>query len=167
MTDPIATSAHNFRLVREKLLEQMPELADDADCLLDTLEGCTDVMDQLAALARSAAHDEAMLEGLTQYQVKLADRRATLRTRADRKRRVVQNYMADLNIKKIQKPDITVSRRAVAPSLVITDEVMINDKWCRWKRELDKTAIKKALEAGEQVMGATLSNGSETLAIKV
>lgn len=167
MTSPLEAARVTHTILRDKLLEQMPELSDDRECLLDTLEGLTDFQDQLAALARSAASDEAMLEGLTQYQVKLADRRSAIAARMATKRRIVLHYMEDAGIKKITKPDITISRRAIAPSVIITDESKIPSEYLRTKFEPDKTKIKEALKDGEPVPGAILSNGSETLALKI
>ena len=169
MTAPVDISRATYMALRAELLKQMPELEDDPECLLDTLDGISDFQDKLAAIARSAASDEAMLEGLTQYQVKLADRRAALKDRSERKRRLVLHYMEDAGIKKITKPDITVSRRALPPSVIITDDKLLPDRLMRrqWVVEPDKKAIKEALQKGEQVMGATLSNGGETLSVKI
>lgn len=167
MTGPLQTARMTHLILREKLLEQMPELADDPECLLDTLEGLTDLTDQLAALVRSAVSDEAKLEGLTQYQIKLAERRAALRERAERKRRLALNYMTELDIKKIITPDLSITRKRVAPAVIIADEAALPDNLMRVKREPDKTAIKAELLSGKPVPGATLSNGSETLQVKI
>jgi phage host-nuclease inhibitor protein Gam len=163
----IATSAQAYRLIRDKLLEQLPELADDPECLLDTLEGLTTINEQLAALIRSAVNDEAMAEGLQNYQLKLADRRRAFETRANRKRIAVLHYMTDLDLKNVTAPDLTVTRKNTAPAVIITDETALPDEFVRVKREPDKPAIKKALTAGETVAGATMSNGSQTLQVKI
>jgi hypothetical protein len=47
----------------------------------------------------------------------------------------------------------------------ITDEDAIPDAYCRIKREPSKTLIKEALLDGEEVPGAVLDNGGETIRI--
>jgi hypothetical protein len=163
---PIHTAAAAYRIMRDKLLEQMPELADDEDCLRDTLEGATTIQDQLAALVRSAVQDEALAEGLKEYQVKLTNRKVALLDRARRKRAIALHYMADLGMKSIVGPDLTISRRPVPPSVVIVDETALPKELMRVKYEPDKTAIKAALKTGT-VAGAILSHGSETLQVKI
>jgi hypothetical protein len=165
----LSTAAHAYRILREQLLERMPSLADDEDCLLDTLEGMTTIHEQLTELVRSALRDEAFVEGLTQYQVKLAERRAALKARAEQKRRAVTHFMEDLGLKRLAAPDLNVTRRAVAPSVVIFDPASIPENFVRVTvtREPDKTAIKQALKDGQAVAGAALSNGGETISVKV
>jgi hypothetical protein len=166
MTDLI-TTARAYQILRDQLLERMPELVDDPDCLLDTLEGMTTLHEQLAALGRSAAEDEALAEGLMDYRKKLADRYRRFELSALHKRTVILNCMADLDLKTVVAPDLRLTRKRLAPEVIITDEAALPENFVRVKREPDKVAIKKALNEGQQVAGATLSNGSETLQLKI
>ena len=50
----LAREAREYVLKREALLLEYPELADDDETLLDTLDGCTTINEQLAAIAREA-----------------------------------------------------------------------------------------------------------------
>jgi hypothetical protein len=163
---PLATAAAAYRILREELLKRYPELEEDETALLDTLEGMTSIQDQLAAILRSAKLDEAHLVGLKDYQDQLIERKVDLQLRAARKRKIVLHYMEDIGLKTIVAPDLTATRRAVAPAVIITDDTLVPEKFLRWKSEVDKTEVKAALKAGESVPGAHLSNGGETLAIK-
>jgi Mu-like prophage host-nuclease inhibitor protein Gam len=167
MTSPLSSSVQTYRTLRDRLLTDMPELADDPECLFDTLEGITDTKEQLAALVRSAMNDEALLGGIDVYLKKLADRKAHFAERAKRKRAIALHYMIDLNLKNLTVPDLTVTRRLIPPSVMIIDETKVPDEFMRIKKEPNKTAIKNALFHGEHVPGTAMSNGSETLAIKV
>jgi hypothetical protein len=167
MTTRLAIEAANYRLKRETLLEQYPDLAADEEALLDTLEGLTDVHEQLAALLRSAVEDEALADGLHEYQAKLADRKSIMQARAIRKRRIALRYMSDLDIKKIVSPDMTITRKPVPPSVLIIDITLIPEAFTRVRREPDKVALKAALAEGEVIPGAALSNGGETLAVRI
>jgi hypothetical protein len=163
---PLPTAAQDYRIKRESLLAAMPELADDDDCLRDTLEGCTTIQDQLAALIRSALEDQAMADGLKVYREQLYTRWTKLTERATRKRAIALHYMADLGMPKISTPDMTISRRPVPPSVVIVDESLLPKELLRVRTEPDKTAIKAALANGP-VAGAIMSNGSETISVKI
>jgi hypothetical protein len=50
--------------------------------------------------------------------------------------------------------------------VIITNEGAIPNDYFRIKYEANKTAIKAALEAGETIEGATLSNGGTTIQIR-
>ena len=56
---------------------------------------------------------------------------------------------------------------AIGEHVIITDESQIDEDFFRVKREPDKKAIKEALEVGINVRGAEMSNGGETLSIRV
>lgn len=167
MNSPLALSAHNYRTLRERLLQDMPELEDDPECLLNTLEGITDTNEQIAALLRSALTEQALAKGIDEYVHKLSDRKLDLLERANRKRKIALHYMTDLNIRKVTAPDMTATVKRVPPSVVIINDEIIPDAYMRIKREPNKTAIKDALDNGDKVPGCTLSNGNETLSVRV
>ena len=51
-----------YQALRERLLADWPTI--DEECLLDTLEGITDLHEMIAAVIRSALVDEALHSGL-------------------------------------------------------------------------------------------------------
>lgn len=62
----------------------------------------------------------------------------------------------------------TVIHRKGTQKVVIPDEALISDNWfIPQSPKLDKSGIKSALKKGQEVEGATLSNGAPTLMIKV
>lgn len=167
MNYPLANEAHRYKELRERLLAAMPELADDPECLIDTLDGESDIKEQLADVLRAALKAEADAEGVENYIKKLADRKAAKKQRASRLRAIVLNFMGDIGLKKIDAPDLTASVRNTPAGLSIYDESQIPEDFCRVKTEADKTAIKLALKEGKQVPGCQLGNAGQTLAIKV
>jgi hypothetical protein len=61
----------------------------------------------------------------------------------------------------------TLTRKPVPPKVQILDEAAIPSQF--WKRAdpaLDKKAIGDALKAKQDVPGATLSNGGETISLR-
>jgi len=167
MNYPLQNSAGEYRELSKHLLEAMPELEDDPECLLDTLEGLTTINEQLAGVLRSALLDEANVEGITGYIQALCDRKASLGARARKKRAVALNFMADLGLKKISAPDLTATRKCTPAGVSLYDEKKLPDEFVRVKREPDKKAIRAALKAGVDIPGARLGNAGETLQIRI
>lgn len=79
----------------------------------------------------------------------------------------LRESMVEHGVTRIESEEILF--RLDKPSVVvkITDESLIPDKFFRVKREADKTAIKKALQVGDSVEGAELSEGKHRLTVKV
>ena len=167
MTSPLALEAHHWKRLRERLLESFPDLAEDEEALLDTLDGETELTDKLAAILRSALHEEAMINGLREYQRDLGRRMSALRARAHKKRSVVLHFMEDVGLKKLEAPDLTASRKVTPPGVVVIDENQLPKEFVRVKSEPDKSAIKAALKEGQDVPGAQLGNTGETLQVKI
>ena len=82
-------------------------------------------------------------------------------------RSLIHKVMDTAGLRKRELPEATVSVRAGQPKVLIIEEELIPDEFCRIKREPDKTRIKAAIQAHEQVPGCSLSNAEETLAIYV
>jgi hypothetical protein len=167
MTYPLQAAAQRYHSLKASLLEAMPDLAEDPECLLDTLEGETDINEQLIILLRSAMQDRALAFGLRDLLERMKERLTYLEAREHRKRQIALHYMEDLDIKKLTAPDMSVSRRMVPPSVRIIDEKLIPKEYMRVHYEPNKTAIKQALTEGKPVDGCLLSNTSETISIKI
>ena len=167
MTSPLANEAHRYKELRFRLLASMPELVDDPECLLDTLDGLSDLKEQLASLIRSALMDETHGKAIDEYIKKLADRKAARVNRARKKRAVALHFMEDIGLKKIEEPDITITRKPTPAGVVVFADELLPDEFCRVKREPDKVAIKAALKDGREVPGAQLGNAGETLSVRI
>lgn len=81
----------------------------------------------------------------------------------------LREAMASSGIKRIESKEHGILFRLDPPAIVlkINDESLIDEKFFRVKREVDKVAVKKALQVGEFVEGAELSEGKHRLTIKV
>jgi hypothetical protein len=84
------------------------------------------------------------------------------------KRTLIAKAMELAEIKKREAPAGTVSLKRVPPCAIITDESAIPSRF--WKAQapkLDKAAVSHALrDEGVDIPGATLSNGTLTIAIR-
>jgi len=74
--------------------------------------------------------------------------------------------MEATELRKMELPEATLSIRSVAPSVIITDEENLPDIACKFERKPDKAKIKELLASG-WVAGATLSNGTKSLTIRI
>lgn len=75
---------------RERLREGFPD-ADD-ETLADTLEGLTDLTDQLAEVIRSALEDEAFCAALKVRMGEMRERAGRLSLRAEKKRQLARPW---------------------------------------------------------------------------
>jgi|GEM_PF-3298106 len=81
----------------------------------------------------------------------------------------LREAMADSGTTRIESKEHGILFRLDAPSVAvkITNEDLLDDKFFRVKKEVDKTAVKKALQVGDFVGGAELTQGKHRLTIKV
>jgi hypothetical protein len=162
---PLRHDLHNYRYLRQKLLEAFPEA--DEDTIRDTLEGITTLHELIAELVRSALLDEAMSRGLASRLQDMKERLARLEARAARKRELALEAMSEADLRKIEQPDFTVSARAGAPALVVTTESEIPAAyWLPQPPKLDRQAVLSGLKRGDLIAGAQLSNPKPVLSVR-
>ncbi len=142
-------------------------IGDDDDATHDAIEGETSLIEVITSavdrLAELEAHEEA-----------LANQIKALNTRKDRFshqgeliRAAILSAMGMADLKKLELPQATLSRKPTPPKAIILDEAAIPARF--WKPsdpKLDKKSVLDALKGSEAVPGAELSNGGETVAIK-
>ena len=152
---------------RENLLLQFPELAEDQQALEDTLEGATFAVDIIADLIRAAREDEVYVTALSLMIREVSDRKARFENRASRRRQTAQHLMDAIGLRKLEQPDFTAHIRATPPRVEIdADMPPLPDSLCRITRTPDLPKIKEALANGH-VAGARMTNGGETLTVRV
>lgn len=162
----LAALTQQYLRLRDDLLAEYPELADDGITLADTLEGESDLPTVIGRFIRDARRDEALADGLGVLIKDEQERKSRLGARADKRRRIALALMNAVELPKIEAPDFTASVRFVPPRVEIADETALPDTYCKLTRTPDKNAIKEALGRGEEIPGAFLGNGSETLTIR-
>jgi hypothetical protein len=168
MTD-IDHMLHTATQAADVLKEQLREIAgDDVDVIRDTLEGEIDLRGLIALAAEQNGLDAASVNGLAEFIDKLRDRKDRIEKRIGMRRAAILAAMQSGEIKTLDTPAGTITRKAVPPSVLIVDEASIPaDFWRAADPKLDKRAVGDALKAGKEVPGAIMSNGSETLQVRV
>jgi len=144
-------------------------LGDDWDeqTFMDTLDGETDAADIADALLAGMQDDDALAEAIKAQADALAARAKRIAARAAAQKRTLLAVLDATGLRKMERPRGTISRRAGGVSLVITDEAAIPSQLTRTRVEPDKAAIKAQLQAGEDVPGAALVRGDDTISVRV
>jgi len=147
-------------------IDDNPELADDEQLRADMLEGELEIDAVLARLVTKERESAAMAGACETQAQDLETRRDRFALRGKAFRLAILRVMQAGELRKFELPQATLSVRAGSQSVIISDEAAIPESMIRIKREPDKAKIKDALKAGDDVPGAILSNGGETLNVR-
>lgn len=148
------------------LKSEFPALSDDEDLLRDTLEGETSFNEVLEKLATQVREQDMLAEAIAARIGMLRERQTRHTMRMNFYRALILKMMTAAGVDKHKTTEGNISVVNSPEKVIITDENAIPDELMRIKKEPDKTAIKKALQLGKQVSGASLSNGGITLMIR-
>lgn len=141
-------------------------LAGDPDLLLDTIEGETGLLEIVDALLLADLHDAEMIEGLKRAKDTIDIRRKRFEARVALRRALIEQAMLIVEREKLERPTATLSLISRPPAVEVVEEADIPARFFKSKPVLDKDALKAALAAGEEVSGARMTNGSQSLTIR-
>ncbi len=151
-----------FDLVGEYLAaaEKLSELDLPPEVVSDTLEGISgDIETKVTNIAHVALNFEATAAAIKEHAGKQLLRAKAIESRADALRDYIARSMQATGIQKIEGPGVKLNFRK-SQSVVIDGEDMIPNEYMRLPvtppPAPDKTAIARALKAGESVPGAHL-----------
>jgi len=148
------------------IYDSNPELRDDDDFKKDILEGSTDFLDIINKLLLELSITNGFLDGIKDSISRLEGREGRLWLRKEAIRTILQRLLTVAEMRKVEVPNGSVSIKNKSPSVEIVDEGLIPEKFMRITKAPSKTLIGDALKAGEDVPGARMSNGGETIAIR-
>jgi hypothetical protein len=161
----LAFSAAHYRALRDRLKAEDPAL--DEQTLADTVEGLTDLHEIIVAIVRAAVEDEALIAALKCRLADMQGRLNRLQDRASKRRQIARDVMAELNLKKITAPDLTISIRAGLPALTIINEDEVPSiYWTPGEPKLNRTRLSYELKNGAEIEGVTLSNPEPVLSVR-
>jgi len=164
MVKKIGDELANYQRIKASLASE--DL--DAQTLLDTLEGETELHEACLAVAESAQDDEDLARAISARIADLQARKSRLEAAAETKRNIILMAMERADLETVKGPLMTLSRRAVPPQLVVDQDSEIpTEFWRTGDPKLDRKALKDALEAGQVIPGARLSNGGIGLTVRV
>jgi hypothetical protein len=139
----------------------------DEDTIRDTIEGETKLDSLIAQVVEDIAIDSASIDGIKAHIETMRGRKERLEARIESRRTAVLMAMTMGEIKKLELPVATLSRKPVPPKVQVVDEAQIPSAfWRRSDPTLDKRALLDALKGEQVIPGASLSNGGETLSLR-
>ena len=168
MADAIQDLRHETTEV-QNLIGRLRDLCgDDERAFVDTLEGETEVVEAARRVVRwlheQDAHKAACCGLASTYKA----RAAVFEERVERARLALYHFLNEMGLRSMPLPEGTLSVVAGRVAVVgDADPVTLPERFVRVKREPNRSAIKEALEAGEDVEGFSLSNNAPTLMIRV
>jgi hypothetical protein len=166
MTANLYLHAQFVRAEIGKLFDRFPELKDDVDLRFDTIEGETDAHRIISRALTERQEAQMMVDGINSRLADLTGRRARYERRSEFMKELIRGVLKAAKLDKLALPEATVSILPGRQSVGISDMNDLPQGFYKISREADKAAIKKALDAGEDVPGAHMVIGSEGLSIR-
>ena len=148
------------------LMREHPELADDEELRLDTLEGETSLDDVLALVAEKSIEAKSMASAIKLRMDSLSERRSRFQRQDDFYRSLILRIMQAAELQKLPLPEATLSVTKGRLTVIVDDEEELPLKFQNIKVTANKKLILDELKAGRPIEGCTLSNGPPTLTIR-
>lgn len=168
----------------------------DLDLIKDTVEGQTNLLETIEAVVRQIGMDGAHMDALKTYERDLAARRKRFEKRQETMRNFLAMAVDLVGASKkpggpktLELAAATITLKATAPTLIVTDESAVPSRFFVTPDPvMDRKALLDALKARdavakaraaldpesaakepplEDIPGATLSNGGQTVQIRV
>lgn len=141
--------------------------AQDDDVLVnDMIEAETELFDILEMLVRQMNDEAYMVEAIKQNIACLQERKQRYEKRSDSIRQLIFEVMQKAGLRKATLPAATLSIMNGRAKTIITDETMLPPRFLKTEVKPLLKEISDAIKGGEDVPGAMLSNGSETISIR-
>lgn len=153
-----------FKAVAQKL----EELDLDDQTIADTLEGYSaDFENKVIAISSFIRNLEVSAAAMKNAEAEMNDRRRAVERKVEGLKSYVLTNMKAIGMDKVECPLFKVSVRTNAPSVVVAENAVVPCRFVekKWVDQVNKKALKEAIEAGEVVEGVSLVR-SNTLSIK-
>lgn len=152
------------------MVDHLTNTQDDAQAIADTIEAESYPLEVKAQnVAYAIRNLEASAAAIKQAEQDMAERRKRIEKRAEQVRDYLKQCMELAGVSKIDCPHFQLSIQKNPPSVDIFEQALIPASFMKTPEPPppapDKTAIKAAIKAGQEVPGATLTAGTR-LAIK-
>lgn len=166
MADIIALDVAYTARAIDAMLAAYPELMDDDELRADSLEAETPLPELMSRLVRWRQEELASIAGLDAYLEELGLRRARKMRRVDGLKGLMLKLMASAKLPSLVLPEATIGVSAGRNTVSIVDIDALPQGYFTTTRHADKAAIKRALEANEDVPGAALVIGENVLTVR-
>lgn len=157
--------ATNYRSILQMALDEGLAADDELkNALADIRDDLATKADNICYVIQALYEEEASLKAEAKRLVERAQVRAN---NAGRLEEYLKSCLQGAGVTKVKAEHFGVTICKGREKLVIDDEKKISNQfWVQPPKELDKAAVKRALQAKEEVNGARLSIGEPYLLIK-
>lgn len=163
----LSVALENDRSLKAQLLALYPALADDEAALIDTLDGISDLDEQIITAMRAALEREAYAEGLAGLIKQMGERKARLAEGADRIRAAVLHTMLEAGRGKITAADMTLAANSGRAGVQVLDEALLPLDCVVVTRRPDMKAINAAIKDGRAIPGTAPKNPRPFLTVRL
>ena len=141
--------------------QQLLDLDVPPDVKADTLALLEESIEQKgkaigAVLQSFDAQESALKAHLADVQAKVK----AIQNHRDRLKAYLKENMENCGIQKIESPFFVISLQKSPESVVVDDEAIIPDDYCKFTRSVDKSLVKAALKDGYDIPGCHLTSGT-------
>lgn len=153
------TALYQLTAEFKAVADRLEDLELDEQTISDTLEGFSaEFDDKVISIASFIRNLEATAEAIKKAEEAQAERRKSLEKKADYLRTYLINNMKEVGKSAIECPLFAVKLRQNPASVQVQDDAVLPIHFMVIKSStvLDKKKLKEALEAGEQIEGASL-----------
>lgn len=156
------------RLQVENLKLVHPDLIEDEEAWIASLESETDVSELLTSIVRRIEDTKALVIGTKDRFEELKARKQRFEHRVDSLRDMAFKIMSAAELPKLELSEATLSIRKGQPKVIGEPDMNKLPEECRkYTVTPDTGEIKKALERGFPIAGCELSNGEPSISIRV
>lgn len=166
MSNFIQVDIAAFKAHVADLLAAYPELAEDDELRADMFEGETDMVPLVTRLLKRKLDADVMASAIKERKADIAERQARYERQSEGYKSLIKSVMLAADLDKLVLPDATVIVTKPRTTVEITDETALPQGFVEIKRVPKKTEIKKAIEAGEEIPGASLGLSEEGLMVR-
>lgn len=152
-------------LEQVKLLATELEQYEDTQLKLDSLEGETDYQEWLNWLYDKYKTEQAFEQSVKERIESLNARKQASQGRQKKWKDMMNSIRLAMGEDKISMPEFTISHKKGVYSVNIIDEAKIPEQFFKVIKNVDKTALKKAL-ADQEIDGAVLMQGEDTYMVR-
>lgn len=166
MADVFALDVAYTARAIDALLAAYPELLEDEEVRAGTLEAETPLPELVSKAVRMRQETLADIAGLNAYLEELNGRKARLQRKVDALKGFILRLMSTARLPTLVLPEATITVGKGRDTVSITDIDALPQGTFTTERKPDKAAIKRLIDAGEDVPGAALVTGENTLVVR-
>lgn len=151
----------------EALAKELEPYREDEELFWDTLDGETDVIDYITKQMKAMIDADAQIAGSRSILETYVERIKAAEARKAKIKDVFKMICEITGEKKIPHPLGTISMRQGGTSVQVNNLEEVPTQLCKITKRPDKTAIKKLLEAGEEIDGVELVTAPDGISIRI